>query len=146
MDEPRKPRRPGGQVLHLRPDTRIAAAGPVDGPSSSELFGILWGVLADMLGTAAAAALVRRAAQRAVPRAPELVDLTVMRDAFEHRYTLPPAWKDATLETTPALSALVRELWLLLVDLTGSVVVNRIGQIPELRAKGIVPILPEANS
>src|ERR1043165_4027597 len=102
--EPRDPRPHAAQVLRFRPDARIAAAGVVDGPSSSDLFGLLWAALADVLGTAAAAVLLRRAGQRAVLRAPELVELSVTREAFEYRYTLPAAWSHPTLETRPALS------------------------------------------
>lgn len=107
--------------------------------SAGDLFTILWEALADILGTAAAATLLRRAAQRAVPRWPELAVLSVTRDSLEYRYTVPSAWKAPALDPPEALCELARELWTLLIDLTGSVVVNRLAQIPELRDRGIVP-------
>jgi len=107
--------------------------------SAAELFGLLWRGLADILGTAAAAALLRRAAQRALPRWPELAALCILRERLEYRYTVPSNWKSPVPSLPGALSALTRELWPLLVDLTGSVVVQRLAQIPELRERGILP-------
>jgi hypothetical protein len=107
--------------------------------SASDLFTILWDALADILGTAAAATLLRRAARRVVPRFAELAALSITRESLEYRYTVPPAWKDPSRDPPQALCELARELCTLLVDLTGSVVVNRLAQIPELRDQGIVP-------
>jgi hypothetical protein len=131
------------------PDAGVGAAGAdPDGsglePSSSELssadlFGMLWCGLADILGTAAAATLLRRAAQRALPRWPELAALCIVRERLEYRYSLPASWEDPASQLPAALSAVARELWPLLVDLTGSVVVQRLEQIPELRDHGILP-------
>jgi hypothetical protein len=109
------------------------------GLSARALFTVLWEALADILGTAAAATLVRRSAQRAVPRWPELAGLSITRENLDYRYTLPPAWKNSAARPPQALCELAGELWTLLVDLTGSVVVNRLAQIPELREGGIVP-------
>ncbi|MEO8185476.1 MAG: hypothetical protein ABI895_42245 [Deltaproteobacteria bacterium] len=159
MDDSRIIRRSGagepGQLLRFRqagdlhgsPDGGDAGAAP-DGASTelsgselsaAELFGILWRGLADILGTAAAAALLRRAAQRALPRWPELAALCILRERLEYRYTLPSNWKSPVPKLPGALSALARELWPLLIDLTGSVVVQRLAQIPELREQGILP-------
>jgi hypothetical protein len=107
--------------------------------SASEIFTVLWDALADVLGTAAAATLLRRAAQRAVSRFPELAALSIVRESLEYRYTVPPAWKDPAPDPPQALCELARELWTLLIDLTGSVVVNRLAEVPELRDRGIVP-------
>jgi hypothetical protein len=107
--------------------------------SAGGLFTVLWEALADVLGTAAAATLVRRAAKRAVLRWPELAGLSITREGLDYRYTLPSAWTDATPDRPEPLCELARELWTLLVDLTGSVVVNRLAQIPELRNRGIIP-------
>lgn len=103
------------------------------------LFTVLWEALADILGTAAAATLVRRAARRAVARWPELAALSITRESLEYRYTVPPPWKDPAPGPPLALCDLACELWALLVELTGPVVVNRLAQIPELRDRGIVP-------
>ena len=106
--------------------------------SAGELFTVLWEALADVLGTAAAATLLRRSAQRAMPRWPELAGLSITRESLDYHYTVPPAWKDRNPAPPQALCELARELGTLLVDLTGSVVVNRLAQIPELRDRGIV--------
>src|SRR5688572_2955240 len=106
-----------------------------DGESSSaDAFALLWTGLADILGTAAAATLLRRAAECALPRAPELAALHITRQRLDYRYTLPSSWASPGWDPRVALSALTRELWPLLVDLTGSVVIRRLEQVPELRA------------
>jgi hypothetical protein len=129
-----------GQILRFRKVSSIpGAADSGANLSASDLFAILWRALADILGTAAAATLLRRAAQRAVPRCPELAALSITRESLEYGYTVPTAWNDPATEPPQALCELARELWTLLVDLTGSVVVNRLEQIPELRGRGIVP-------
>jgi len=117
-----------------------ANVGRVQGEASAaDLFALLWAGLADMLGTAAAATLLRRAAQGALPRAPELVLLRITRQGLEYRYTLPSSWSSPVSDSSGALSALARELWPLLVALTGSVVIHRLAQVPELRVLGIEP-------
>ena len=106
--------------------------------SAGSIFGTLWRELADVLGTAAAASLVRRAAQRVVPRWPELAALSITRENLEYRYVVPSAWNDPSQKPTQALRELTRELWALLVELTGTVVIGRFEQIPELRARGLL--------
>jgi hypothetical protein len=129
-----------GQVLRLRKLTPVRGV-PVAGkePSAGDLFTILWLGLADVLGTAAAATLLRRAAQRAAPGYPELVELVITRENLEYRYVVPPTWNDSTPAPLQALRQLTRELWTFLIDLTGSVVVNRLSQIAALRDRDIVP-------
>jgi hypothetical protein len=122
-----------------------AAADPGIGLSTGDLFAVLWRALADMLGTAAAATLLRRAAQRAVSRSPELAGLSITREKLAYHYTVPFSWNGPVPDQSQALCELARELWTLLVDLTGSVVVNRLARIPELREHGIVP-QPEGGS
>jgi hypothetical protein len=115
------------------------AAGARTELSIADLFTVLWLALSDTLGTAAAATLLRRAAQRAVSRSPELRALIITREDLEYRYTVPSAWNTPAPFAPPDLCELVGELWALLVDFTGSVVVNRLAQIPELREHGVVP-------
>jgi hypothetical protein len=106
--------------------------------SIAALFTLLWDALADVLGTAATATLLRRAARRAAPRCPELGELTIAREKLEYRYTLPSAWAAGAEGTPLALRELVAELRPLLVELTGPVVVRRLERIPELRKRGII--------
>ena len=109
--------------------------------STATLFGFVWRTLAEMLGTAAAAAIVRRAAQRAAAQSPELAELSVSRDALAYRYTLPPAWSKTTQTAARGQGAfrpLVVEIGRLLAELTGSVVITRLEQVPELRDRGLV--------
>jgi hypothetical protein len=129
-----------GQLLRLRKITTVRGFPEVGAePSTADLFTILWLGLADILGTAAAATLLRRAAQRAVLGCPELTELVITRESLEYRYAVPSAWNDSTSTPPQALRELTRELWTLLIDLTGVVVVNRLAQIPDLRDRGIVP-------
>src|SRR6185436_13782800 len=114
------------------------SAGPTES-SAAELFALLWLALADMLGTAAAATLLRRAAQRAVAASPELVALEIKRANLEYEYKTPDDWHEPAAEPPQALCNLVSELWVLLVELTGTVVVARLRQVPELRDHGLVP-------
>jgi nucleotide-binding universal stress UspA family protein len=111
--------------------------------SAGDLFGVLWRELADILGTAAAASLVRRAVQRAGPRWPELAALRITRDSLEYRYTVPAVWNEPARHPLQALRALVGELFTLLVELTGTVVVNRLANVAELREFDLVPAREE---
>ena len=130
----------GGQLLHLRKITSARGFPEIGAdPSAAELFTILWLGLADILGTAAAATLLRRAAQRAGLACPELAELTITRESLEYRYAVPSAWNDSTAKPPQALRELTRELWTFLIDLTGSVVINRLAQLPALRDRGIIP-------
>jgi hypothetical protein len=123
---------------HGNPDgARLESAG--GDVSSADLFAILWRGLADILGTAAAATVLRRAAQRALPRWPELATLCIVREQLEYQYRLPASWAHPSTQPLGALSEVLRELWPLLVDLTGSVIIQRLAQIPELRERGILP-------
>jgi len=97
------------------------------------LFELLWTALADLLGSAATATLLRRSVKRAASRVPELADLTIKREGLEYCYVLPPAWKERTNDTALSeLREIARELGPLLVELTGPVVIQRLRGIPEL--------------
>ena len=115
------------------------------------LFAIVWEAVAETLGTAGTAAIVRRAAARAATQSRELVDLVIRREKLEYRYTLPDAWSGRAEAATPrerapiALRALIAEIGRVLVELTGSIVVGRLEQIPELRERGLVWRPEEAN-
>lgn len=118
---------------------------------AAALFAIVWDALAEVLGTAATAAIVRRAAGRAATECPELVDVVIRREKIEYRCRLPHAWSDAVKAATPpermpiALHALIAEIGRLLVELTGTIVVGRLEQIPERRARGLRWRAEEAN-
>jgi hypothetical protein len=104
--------------------------------SAATLFELVWDTLADILGTAATATLLRRAARAAAQRFPGLEDLAVAKDRLEYRYKVPESWKDSVDGMPPAFCELVRQLRPLLVELTGSIVIRRLDQIPELRERG----------
>jgi hypothetical protein len=110
----------------------------VRGLTASALFDLLWGTLADVLGTAATAVLLRRAAKRATSRDPALHGLLIQREAIGYTYTVPSAWQEhGKRPPEAALGELVRELRPLLLELTGSVVVQRLERVPALRALGL---------
>lgn len=109
------------------------------------LFELAWDALADLLGTAAVAVLVRRAANRAVPHHPELAALVVVRENQAYRYTLPEAWHECGDGTHGALRRLVAELLVLLAELTGPVGLRHLARIGELRERGIVPAREDAS-
>lgn len=107
------------------------------------MFRVLWDAMADVMGTATTATLLRRAARRGAARDParsDLADLVIRRDGFGYHYELPAPWDQAPLEP---VRALVLELRPLLVELTGPVVLRRLVALPELLECGLTPIAEE---
>ena len=103
--------------------------------TAAQLFALLWVELVTMLGTVAAATLVRRAVKLACVRNIELCNLSVERDGFHYRYTLPTEWENRQAPDVPALSDLmVSGLAPLLREFTGQIVLRRLRQNPELSA------------
>ncbi len=125
-------------VPAIRPGRGSPARMPVSGPSSGDaasgtaLFGMLWDGLADVLGTSATATIVGRAAQRALPRSPELGDLAITRGERDYGYVVPRSF-DRAEGSSASLRALLDELKPLLVELTGPVALRRLERVPELR-------------
>jgi hypothetical protein len=103
----------------------------------SEVVETLWVALSDVMGNAATATVLRRAALRASERAPELSDFSVVRERFVYRYTVPESWSAGTQQSHESLRELFSELRPLLIDLTGSVVLQRLHGIPALRNSGL---------
>jgi hypothetical protein len=95
-------------------------------------FQALWDALTDVLGTAASATLLRRAAKRGATRARGLEALSIVRDAYEYRCVVPDAWRAASPAALAELRELVAELEPLLRELTGAVIVQRLRALPEL--------------
>lgn len=105
-------------------------AGPCQ---AARLFDIVWETMADVIGSAATATLVRRSARRAVERCRELDGLSITRDGFRYSYALPVAWREDGPQAVLAVRALVRELEPLLVELTGQVLLRRLAASTELQ-------------
>ena len=112
-------------------------------PSPAALFTLLWDALVDLLGTAATAALLRRAAHRANQVSPELGEVHVMREGLVYRYTLPGAWYVPGAAADRALRRLVAELLPMLAELTGPVAERHLARVQELREGGIVSVPEE---
>jgi hypothetical protein len=107
------------------------------GSTAEELFAVLWSELVAVLGTAAAATLVRRAAKRGATRSSELQSLRVVREGWEYQYTLPAGWADRKGADIPAFRELViAELVPLLREFTGEIVLRRLGRVPALTELG----------
>lgn len=108
--------------------TAVTDQGPPPGaPDPRVAFSALWEAMTDLMGAAATATLLRRAARRAAARAPDVAQVVIGRNALEYSYELPSAWALAPL------CILVHELRPLLVELTGTVVWSRLATMPELR-------------
>ena len=105
--------------------------------TQAALFALVWSTLADVLGTAGVAAIVRRAARRAAAERPELAELVVERYELDYRYTLPPGWSLRQPDDAAALRVLAREIGRLLAELTGTVIIRLIEELPALRAHRI---------
>jgi hypothetical protein len=103
------------------------------------LFDLLWATLTDVIGPTATAALLQRSIKRAAADQPELLELVISREQFDYTYTLPTSWTQTDTAPRSALTRVVRELWPLLADLTGQVVVRRLGDVPLLRQCGVIP-------
>jgi hypothetical protein len=109
-----------------------------DAASAAELFDLLWESLADVLGTAATATLLRRAIKAAASKTSWSEPVIVTRNGLEYEYRLPETWKQAgNEEAVGALRVVAAELRVLLVELTGAVVVARLGRLAAFRKSGI---------
>lgn len=107
--------------------------------TASELFELLWTTLADMIGSTATAALIQRGIKRAAEQRIDLHGLTIIREQFGYRYTLPEAWSAQGERPVVALRHLVRELLPILADLTGPIIARRLRQVPMLVRCGVIP-------
>jgi hypothetical protein len=106
--------------------------------SAAELFDLLWGTLADVLGTAATATLLRRAIKQSAARTAWSEPAVVARDGLDFTYRLPEAWKQpGNDEAVDVFRIIAAELKRLLIELTGPVVVARLGHLAPLRKWGI---------
>jgi hypothetical protein len=104
--------------------------------TAAVLFDSLWENLADLLGTAATATLIRRAIKRAEVGHTEFPTLINSNNTYE--YKVPDSWGDPSRsESLDAFRVLARELGLLLVQLTGPVVVLRLERHPPFQKHGI---------
>jgi hypothetical protein len=103
------------------------------------LFDVLWRTVADMLGTAATAALMRRAAQSASSGGESgLQGLLIRREDLVYRYEVPASWRNGGDPCgQQAMRALSRELQPLLRELTGPVVLRRLDRLEVFRRCGI---------
>jgi hypothetical protein len=109
-----------------------------DATSAAELFDLLWESLADVLGTAATATLLRRAIKRAASQASWFEPVVVTKNDLDYVYRLPETWKrPGNEEAIGALRAVAAELRVLLVELTGPVVVRRLARLSPFREQGI---------
>jgi signal transduction histidine kinase len=112
---------------------------PGKSPTAAELFQRLWDELAELVGAAATAALLRRAVKRAAVKQPELAALVLRREGLGYAWLLPAPWHE--LERRDAVVQLRRlvhdELHPLLRELTGPVVARRLAQAPELVEAGL---------
>ena len=106
--------------------------------SPSTILTAVWESMAEVLGTAATATLLRRAAIRAVERMPQLAKLEISRDNLIRYYKVPDTWRTAAEPNGfQELDALLEDMRPLLIRLTGQIVVRRIDAVvSELTAGG----------
>ena len=108
------------------------ATAPDEETSSTpaEVFALVWSELTQILGSSATAALLRRSGKNAMTKHSELEELAITRKGFEYSYTVPQAWK--SVHDSKPLRALLSELYGLLSELTGSVVIRKLRAQPVL--------------
>jgi hypothetical protein len=112
---------------------RVDEPGVRDDCNAAELFSLVWQTIADVLGTAATATLMRRSVKRAAERRRALEAVVVEREGFAYSYRLPTHWSERRTESVGELREITRELVPLLVELTGPVLIRRLSAIPGLR-------------
>jgi hypothetical protein len=95
-------------------------------PTAAQLFVILWQTIAEVIGTAATATVLRRSARRAAARGADIAGLAFDRQEFEYTYVLPPSWNAVDDAAVDALKSVVDELVTVLHELTGVVLVRRL--------------------
>ena len=107
--------------------------------SAAQLFALLWESLADILGTAATATLLRRAIKRASFKTSSTEPpVTVTRNGLDYEYRLPETWKQPdNQEALDEFRVIALELRVLLVELTGAVVVRRLARLAPFKKMGI---------
>lgn len=109
-----------------------------DATSAADLFDLLWESLADVLGTAATAILVRRAMKKAASGTSWSEPVIVSRDGLDYKYRLPETWKQpGNTAALAELRVVAAELRVLLVELTGPVVLRRLARQAPFRDRGI---------
>ncbi len=120
-------------------------APPLRSVAAAELFQQLWEEVADLVGTAATAALLRRGLKRASAKQPELAALVLRREGLEYAWALPAAWHDpGRRDAVEQLRRLVKDdLHPVFRELTGPVIARRLAQVPELVEAGLAS--EEAN-
>ena len=106
--------------------------------AAADLFTLVWKDLVEVLGTAATATLIRRAASRVAVTTPDLPSVVVNRDTVTYEYDVPAIWRrPGDARALHSLQTLLRELVLLLRELTGPVVIRRLERIAPLREAGL---------
>lgn len=116
--------------------------------SAASLFDKLREALTSVLGSAATAAIIRRAVKRAQASAPELTGLAgvrVIREGFNYSYELPASWhEEGSEEALRAFRHLADEhVRSIVVELTGAVGTRLLDRIPELDGHGIAAGAPQ---
>ena len=124
----------------IRPRTERNGPPAGDGAecTAAQLFVVVWNTLADVIGGAATATLIRRSAKRAVARRAGVSELIIARDGFTYSYSVPAAWLRGGPEPLGDLRELMKELSPLLFDLTGPVILDRLRAVPELTRCNLV--------
>jgi hypothetical protein len=115
----------------------------VESLTAARAFELVWSTLVGVLGTGATATMFRRAVRRSAgrnrPERIELQGLEVTRDGFDYRFVLPPAWTGDSEASLQALRYFIREeLYPLLEELTGPVIIRLLERQPELQRSGVI--------
>jgi hypothetical protein len=81
---------------------------------------------------------MRRAIKRATSQTEWSEPVVVVRNGLDYEYRLPATWKrPGNAEALGALRVVAGELRVLLIELTGPVVVRRLGRLAPFRELGI---------
>lgn len=88
--------------------------------------------MTDVMGPTATAALLERSIARAMDRA-DLSGIIISRQQLKYSYKLPDSWQSLDEQHIESVRVIVRELVPLLTELTGTVIVRRLFQLPELK-------------
>lgn len=99
----------------------------------SEALRALWTAVAEVIGSAATAVLIRRAIKRAARQYPSLDDLTVELQEFLYQLRIPEHW-DAPpdAETAEAIRALIAAFTEIARQLSGEILIRHISRLAVL--------------
>jgi hypothetical protein len=106
--------------------------------TAADLFAQLWQTLVETVGPVATATLLERSIKRAAAAQVDVEGVVIRREQFVYSYSVPASWHDAAAPSIEQLRRIVAELLVVLKELTGTVIIRRLGEVPDLIRCGVL--------